>query len=98
MFRIRHGTYYRPFPVRCQTFASRIAFAITEEGEEHGDAEVFKNTPCLPASAYSVFCAAGNGAGDERGRLGTDTTARQLSVPCSDGIYRMRVVGHLCYT
>ncbi len=51
------------FPFNVKLLRRRIAFAVTEGREGRGDTETFKNTPCLPTSVCSVFCAAGNGAG-----------------------------------
>ena len=50
-------------PFKVKLLQRGIAFAVTEGREERGDTEIFKNTPCLATSVYSVFCAAGNGAG-----------------------------------
>ena len=48
MFRVSHGTYYRPFPVRCQTFAA---------------GRTFRGNPYLTFVAFAPSCEISRPAG-----------------------------------
>ncbi len=68
----------------------RIAFAITEGREEHGDAENIIKHFVPPYLRLLRVLRRRHWCGVERGRLGTDTAAREGRLWCPRG-------AHLCF-